>query len=135
MWLYKGEEFKTNMILSHVGFVYKIQNLLDSRAYIGKKLFWFSRIKIVKGKRKRVKEESDWQIYYGSCLELQNDVAHFGSHNFSREILHLCDSKGVMSYLEMKEQIINDVLLKPLEFYNSFVGGKIHRKHIIGKME
>ena len=35
-----------------------------------------------------------------------------------------------MSYYEMKYQIDNDVLLKPNEYYNAFVGGKIHRKHL-----
>jgi hypothetical protein len=30
----------------------------------------------------------------------------------------------------MKEQITRDVLLKPEEYYNSFVGGKIHRNHL-----
>ena len=29
--------------------------------------------------------------------------------------------------------MINDVLLKPDEYYNAFVGGKIHRKHVLKK--
>jgi hypothetical protein len=33
----------------------------------------------------------------------------------------------------MKYQLERDVLLKPDEYYNAFVGGKIHRKHVIGK--
>jgi len=32
----------------------------------------------------------------------------------------------------MKYQLEYDVLLKPDEYYNAFVGGKIHRKHILG---
>lgn len=130
MWMYRGNPFTSDQIGPMIGFVYIIKNTLDHRSYIGKKLFWFNRIKVVKGKRKRVKAESDWKVYYGSSIELQEDVAHYGEHNFTRTILHLCVSKGVMSYLEMREQIINDVLLKPLEYYNAFVGGKIHRSHI-----
>ena len=38
--------------------------------------------------------------------------------------------KGEMSYLEMREQMVRDVLLKPNEYYNAFVGGKIHRNHV-----
>ena len=37
---------------------------------------------------------------------------------------------GEMSYYEMKAQVENDVLLKPDEYYNAFVGGKIHRSHL-----
>lgn len=37
----------------------------------------------------------------------------------------------MMNYLEMKEQITRDVLMKPSEYYNSFIGGKIHRSHVL----
>lgn len=129
-WMYRGSPFTSDQIGSMIGFVYVIVNILDQRSYIGKKLFWFNHIKTVKGKRKRIKVESDWMKYWSSSIELQEDVAHFGEHNFTREILHLCSSKGVMSYLEMREQLANDVLLKPLQYYNGFVGGKIHRNHV-----
>jgi hypothetical protein len=32
----------------------------------------------------------------------------------------------------MKYQLEDDVLLKPDEYYNAFIGGKIHRRHILG---
>jgi hypothetical protein len=86
MWLYQEKEFTSDMVSDHIGCVYIIENLLDSRKYIGKKLFWFNHIKIIKGKRKRVKIQSDWEVYYGSSIELQNDVSHFGEHNFTRKI-------------------------------------------------
>jgi hypothetical protein len=35
-----------------------------------------------------------------------------------------------MTYFEMKEQIDREVLFKPEEYYNAFIGGKIHRKHV-----
>ncbi len=130
MWLYRNEAFTESEIGSYVGFVYKITNVSQARHYIGKKLFWFSRTKLVKGKKKKVKMPSDWPIYWSSSLELQLDVVKLGESNFTREILHLCVSKGDCNYLEMKEQIMNDVLLKPNEWYNGFVGGKIHRNHV-----
>lgn len=128
-WTYQ-ENIVDNPFEGFVGFVYCITNLLDGRRYIGKKLFIGTRTKTIKGKKKKEKVESDWRDYWGSSEELQADVKKLGENNFKREILHLCKSKGVMSYMEMREQIVNDVLLKPNEFYNGFVGGKIHRNHL-----
>ena len=130
MWLYEGEEFTPEKIGSHVGYVYLITNKLTGRKYIGKKLFFFAKTRTIKGKKKREKAMSDWPIYWSSSEELKADVKLHGEENFTREILHLCPNKGTLSYLEMKEQIMNDVLLKPDEWYNAFVGGKIHRKHV-----
>lgn len=128
-WTYQGnlvdEPFE-----GFIGFVYCVTNLIDGRRYIGKKLFIGTRTRTIKGKKKKEKVESDWRDYWGSSEELQSDLNRLGETNFKREILHLCKTKGVMSYIEMREQIINDVLLKPNDFYNGFVGGKIHRNHV-----
>lgn len=121
------------------GFVYLITNLVDGRRYIGKKLAKFAKtsIKTVtlksgekKKKRVKTKVDSDWRAYWSSSIELQNDVKALGEVNFTREIIHFCQTKGECSYLEMKEQIINEVLLQPDKWYNAFVGGKIHRNHV-----
>lgn len=130
MWLHEGAEFTTEKIGSHIGYVYLITNKLTGRKYIGKKLFFFAKTRTIKGKKKKEKAMSDWPIYWSSSEELKADVKIYGEENFTREILHLCQNKGTLSYLEMREQIINDVLLKPDEWYNAFVGGKIHRKHV-----
>ena len=49
--------------------------------------------------------------------------------NLSIKAVQVADAK---TYYEMKYQLELDVLLKPEEYYNAFVGGKIHRKHILG---
>jgi Putative endonuclease segE, GIY-YIG domain len=117
-----------------VGFVYVITNQQTGKKYIGQKKFTKTRRVVSKTKRpRRVHSSSDWHTYYGSNDELQRDVASDGPQAFRREIIHLCRSKGMMNYLELKEQVLNDVLLKPEEYYNSFVGGKIHRKHVYKK--
>mgnify|MGYP000698549015 CR=1 FL=1 len=101
---------------------------------VGKKNLWSTRrLAPLKGyKRKRVKvTQSDWQNYYGSSEEVKLLVENSGRDRFKREILRLCISKGECSYYEMREQMVRDVLLKPDEYYNAFVGGKIHRKHVL----
>lgn len=133
-WLYDGKPFVSEDINDAVGFVYLITNLTSGMKYIGKKNFWAIRtLPPLKGKtRKRKKKtESDWKDYYGSSEEVKTLVESQGRDNFKREILHICDSKGEMSYYELKEQVENDVLFKPDEYYNAFVGAKIHRKHVL----
>lgn len=129
MWIYQGSEFTEDQIDKHIGFVYLITNKTNGRKYIGKKLFWFSKTRTVKGKKKKEKSLSDWPIYWSSSEELKNDVKSLGEENFTREILYLCGNKGTMSYLELREQIDRRVM-ETDEYYNAFVGGKIHKKHI-----
>ena len=131
-WTYKGQLFESNQIEEYVGFVYLITDLSNNKKYIGKKNFWsVRRLPPLKGKtRKRtVKKESDWQDYFGSSEQVKLLVESQGRNNFKREILHLCSTKGLMSYLEAKEQFEREVLFSD-EYYNEFIGCKIHSKHV-----
>ena len=136
MWSYKGKEFTSEDINDHVGFVYEITDTHNEMKYIGKKKFWSKvtrpPLKGKKHKRRSIKE-SDWQTYHGSSDIVKALVEEHGTNRFKREILRLCNSLGEMSYYETKIQLTQDVLLKPDEYYNSFVGCKIHRNHVIGK--
>ena len=132
-WSYEGKPFSSENIDGHAGFVYEITDTLNGKKYIGKKKLSATRtLKPLKGqKRKRkVVSESDWMDYYGSSEEVKALVEEFGPDRFDRKILRLCKTTAEMSYFEMKEQIERDVLLKPDEYYNAFVGGKIHRNHL-----
>lgn len=131
-WFYNGEVFESPAE-EHYGFVYIITNLLTGKQYVGKKLFWFKKTKILKKKKVRYLAESDWKSYYGSSIALNKDVEEHGEGNFKREILHLCKSKGECSYFEAKEQIQRDVLLKPELYYNDWVICRVHRKHILNE--
>lgn len=132
-WLYEGKPFSSDDIDGNAGFVYEITDTLNGKKYIGKKKLSSTRtLKPLKGqKRKRkVVSESDWESYYGSSEEVKALVEEFGTQRFTRKILRLCKTTAETSYYELKEQVMNDVLLKPDEYYNAFVGGKIHRNHL-----
>ena len=60
--------------------------------------------------RRKVKQESDWRKYYGSCPELKEDIKKFGKENFKREILSLHDTKGKTNFEETKQLFLNEVL-------------------------
>lgn len=134
MWHYKNEKFNETPE-EYQGFVYVITEKDTGMKYIGKKFFWKPKVlpKTKKRKRKvRTRTESDWRTYFGSNQEVKLLIEEKGEANYHREILRLCKTKGECSYYEMKYQLEDDVLLKPDEYYNAFIGGKIHRRHILG---
>lgn len=128
MWLYEGSPFE-NIPENYYGFVYLITNNVTGKKYIGKKLFWFSKIKKVKGKRKRIKEESDWKDYWSSSDEVKKDVQQYGEENFTREILYMCVNKGSCNYLEAREQMDRRVL-ESQDYYNGQIQCRVHRTHL-----
>ena len=133
MWYYRNELYN-EAPKEYMGFVYLITDTVANKKYIGKKLFWNKRkLKPLKGKlRKRIQiVESNWKSYYGSNEQLQQLVEESDSVRFEREILHLCEKKGIMGYLEAREQFDRNVLLSD-EYYNEFIGCKIHSKHVLG---
>lgn len=131
MWIYEGKEFNETPE-EYQGFVYLLTETSTGKMYIGKKFFWKPKtLPVNKTRKRRIKTrvESDWRKYYGSSKEVQEIVESHGSEAFSREILKLCKSKGECSYYEAKLQFERDVLLSD-DYYNAFIGCKIHAKHI-----
>jgi len=128
-WLYNGLIFDKPSENDY-GFVYQITNLTNNKTYIGKKLFWFKKTKILKGKKKRYLAESDWKTYYGSSKLFLEEVNKQGKHLFKREILRLCKNKGECSYYEAKYQFDKSVLLNPDLYYNEWIICRVHRKHL-----
>jgi hypothetical protein len=127
-WLYNGNPFDDPG--DNYGFVYIIHNKVTGRKYIGKKFFWASKRKQVNKVRKRYKVESDWRTYWSSSDELKADIASLGEENFTREIIHLCKTKGVTNYLEAKEQFQKAVLENRDQWYNSWIMVKVHSSHL-----
>ena len=125
-----------------VGFVYLITNTVSGRKYIGKKLAKFSKttykvVKLKNGNKKRKKIrskiDSDWQTYYGSNDELNQDIQNLGSENFKREILYYCTSKAQCSYIEAREQFRHQVLESDA-YYNGQISVRVHGSHIKNKI-
>ena len=115
------------------GFVYIITNQTDGRKYIGKKLARFKVTKPpLKGKKnkRRSTKESDWRTYWGSSDHLLDDVQRLGEENFTREILHYCQSRGMLSYLEAKEQFDREVLLSD-EYYNGIINVRVGSSKVL----
>jgi hypothetical protein len=132
MWLRNDVEFTSDMIGDYVGFVYIITDFINNKMYVGKKLFESKRtLPPLKSKtrKRKVTKESDWMSYYGSSEELMLLVEANGAETFKREILHLCHSRGEMSYLEAKEQFDRGVLLST-DYYNGIINCKIHKSHV-----
>lgn len=134
MWYYNDVVFDPaeEFLQSYHGFVYCIEELSTGKKYIGKKFFWKPKtLPVTKARKRKVKTkvQSDWRDYYGSSKELQERVIENGGSNYKREIIRLCGTKGECSYYEAKMQFELDVLFRD-DFYNEFIGCKIHSKHL-----
>jgi len=130
-WMYNQTPFHSKDIGDHYGFVYLIENKLNGKKYIGRKYLW--QFRTPKGKKRKVKSESNWKEYYGSCPELKEDIDKLGRENFSRTILSLHQTKGKTNYEETRQLFVNNVLTESLDngepaFYNSNVLSRYFRK-------
>ena len=130
-WRYNERVFDSDDIGDYFGFVYLITNKSNQRQYIGRKYFWSFRKP--PGKKRKVKQESDWKKYYGSCPELKEDIKKYGKETFSRKILSLHKTKGLCNYEETKQLFLNNVLSESLDngepaYYNSNILGRYMRK-------
>lgn len=132
MWTHKGKLVET-LPDDCEGFVYLITNLTNDKKYVGKKL---ARFKVtrppLKGKKnkRRSTKESDWRTYWGSSEHLLADVEKLGEENFTREILHYCQSRGMLSYLEAKEQFDREVLLSD-DYYNGIINVRVGSSKVL----
>jgi hypothetical protein len=130
-WRFNGEIFESSDIQDYFGFVYLISCPKTHRKYWGRKYFWSFRTP--PGKKRKVRQESDWKRYYGSCPELKQDIKQYGKEFFNREIISLHKTKADCNYEETKQLFLNNVLKESLDdgtpaFYNSNILGRYLRK-------
>ena len=134
-WTYMERVFNSSDVGEYFGFVYLITNITNERQYIGRKYFWSFRTP--KGKKRKVKQESDWKKYYGSCPELKEDIEKIGKENFRRNILSLHKTKGKTNYEETRQLFNHKVLTEQLDdgtpkYYNSNILSRYFRKDYYG---
>jgi hypothetical protein len=131
-WLYQGRIFNEEDIGNNYGFVYLITHVKTGRKYIGKKFFSKAGYKQVKGKRKKIRKNSDWLTYWGSNKELQEEVKVNGEAEYSKEILYLCKTRSECSYYETYEIFLRHALLGD-GYYNQWCSCKIRKVHLLKK--
>jgi hypothetical protein len=126
-WIYNGKSFESEDINEYYGFIYRITNTVNGFDYVGRK--YFKTIKKrppLKGKKNKRREtvETDWKDYWGSSARLVEDMARLGKDKFTREIIHLCKSRGETNYMEAYYQFKEGVLLKENN-YNGIIQIKL----------
>jgi hypothetical protein len=126
-WTYLGKTFESEDINNYYGFIYRITNTTNGHDYIGRK--YFTTIKKrppLKGKKNKRREtvETDWKDYWGSSARLVEDMARLGKDKFTREIIHLCKSRGETNYMEAYYKFKEGVLLNENN-YNGIIQIKL----------
>jgi hypothetical protein len=144
MWLYKQKimESISDFPNNTYGFVYKITHKPTGKSYIGKKILQnTSKVKLGKkeiaeyagvvGRRpsyKLVVKESTWKTYWGSNKHLNELYKTEPKENFERIILICAPTKKLLTYYELKFQVLYEVIEKPDEFFNDNILGKFFTK-------
>lgn len=127
-WIYKGEPLEEAPEKAY-GFVYVITNRTSGKKYIGRKYFTKAGYKTVKGKRKKIRVDSDWRDYYGSSPALARAIEEEGKENFTREIVRICYNRSECSYYESKMILETDAILTEA-YYNEWISCKIASVHV-----
>lgn len=148
-WLYKGQlgsifEYQNidDFKKENIGFIYLITNNTNNKIYVGRKSLYSNINKKLTKKeiseqsgpgrkptKKLVTSESNWKVYCGSSKELIKDIKEIGEDKFTREILHLCNTKKQLTFYEIQYQIIYKVL--EVDSYNDNILGKFYRKDLV----
>lgn len=146
MWLYNKKEMESlsDFPDNTHGFVYRIIHKPTDKMYIGRKILQnTTKVKLGKkelkelqgvvGRRPSYKmavKESNWKTYWGSNKFLKELYKIEPKENFEREILICAPTKKLLTYYELKYQILYEVLEKPDEFFNDNILGKFFTKDL-----
>jgi hypothetical protein len=131
-WIYNSISFDSGDIGEYYGFIYRITNITNGHDYVGRK--YFKTIKKrppLKGKKNKRLEtiETDWKDYWGSSNRLAADILILGKEHFTREIIHLCNSRGETNYMEAYYQFKEEVLLRE-DNYNGIIQIKLGKNSV-----
>ena len=140
VWLLEGKPYDPKyeeIPPEYVGFVYRITDTETGEKYIGQKRFRKTKtlpITKTRKRRKRTLVESDWRTYYSSSQVIKENVVAGHTDRYKREILSFGYSKGDLNFLELKEQMDNNVLFDDT-YLNGILNARIHKKHISKKLK
>jgi len=139
-WIYIKKEMETisDFPDNTHGFVYRIVHKPTGKMYIGRKILQnTTKVKLGKKELKELAgvvgrkpayklavKESNWKTYWGSNKFLKELYETESKENFEREILICAPTKKLLTYYELKYQILYEVLEKPEEFFNDNILGK-----------
>jgi hypothetical protein len=147
-WLYNLDGINIHMdenyTTDNYGFIYKITNLETGKFYIGKKSYIHNKKKKLgkkeiaalptsRGRKPTTKTEqvdSGWRTYWGSSKELLADIKLLGEDKFERVILREANTKKQLTFFEMQQQIIDNVLFIN-NSYNDNILAKFYRKDFV----
>jgi hypothetical protein len=130
-WTYRGAPLiETGDPIKWLGFIYLITNITTGKMYIGRKLFTSAATRQIKGKKKKYRKDSGWQNYWSSSEDVKNDVLLFGKGSFTREILHLCETKSEITYLENYEIFTRHALIRPI-YYNQWITARVRKNNLV----
>lgn len=143
-WTYQNQEITgiSDFPDETFGFIYRVVHIPSGKAYIGKKVLQHTRkVKLTKkelaeyegvvGRRPSYRlavKESDWKTYWGSNKYLKELMKEEPLDNFERQIIACAPTKKLLTYYEVKYQMIYQVLEKPDEFFNDNILGKFFTK-------
>ena len=130
------------------GFVYIVTHKPSGKSYIGKKVLFHNKkqkigkrelekLQGVVGRRpsyKLVVKESDWLKYTGSHTFLKEIRKENRYDELRREILLICFTKKILTYNELKYQMMFEVL-EESSYLNDNLLGKFYRKDFIRENE
>jgi len=147
-WLYNLDGVNIHMDENYTtdsyGFIYRITNLETGKFYIGKKSYIHNKKKKLgkkeiaalptsRGRKPTTKTEqvdSGWRTYWGSSKELLADIKLLGEDKFERVILREANTKKQLTFFEMQQQIIDNVLFIN-NSYNDNILAKFYRKDFV----
>tara|TARA_R110002096_G_scaffold377070_1_gene570955 strand:- start:229 stop:678 length:450 start_codon:yes stop_codon:yes gene_type:complete len=139
-WIYIKKEMETisDFPDNTYGFVYRITHKPTGKTYIGRKILQnTTKVKLGKkelkelagivGRRpvyKMAVKESNWKTYWGSNKYMKELYKTEPKENFDRQIIICAPTKKLLTYYELKYQVLYEVLEKPDEFFNDNILGK-----------
>ena len=143
-WIYIKKEMETisDFPDNTYGFVYRITHKPTNKTYIGRKILQnTTKVKLGKKELKELEgivgrrpvykmavKESNWKTYWGSNKYMKELYKTEPKENFDRQIIICAPTKKLLTYYELKYQILYEVLEKPDEFFNDNILGKFFTK-------